>query len=152
MDLQPHPLLHFLVRMKPTSPNVFLQVAKNVSHKGNDSICTENIEVFPSQISEAVMDGRLHANGWFHPTAFQGVLTLWCVAASSATKKRTTPLCSSLLASISNAGRTLYAHLQSNKETTMWICVFSLCMSPTLQMAVWIRNNNIVRFCKECVL
>ena len=30
MDLQPHPLLHFLVRMKPTSTNVFLQVAKNV--------------------------------------------------------------------------------------------------------------------------
>ena len=30
MDLQPHPLLYFLVRMKPTSTNVFLQVAKNV--------------------------------------------------------------------------------------------------------------------------
>ena len=27
---QSHPLLHFLVRMKPTSTNVFLQVAKNV--------------------------------------------------------------------------------------------------------------------------
>ena len=30
MDPQPHPLLHFLVRMKPTSRNVFLLVAKNV--------------------------------------------------------------------------------------------------------------------------
>ena len=30
MDPQPYPLLHFLVRMKPTSTNVFLQVAKNV--------------------------------------------------------------------------------------------------------------------------
>ena len=30
MDPQPHPLLHFLVRMKPTSTNVFLQIAKNV--------------------------------------------------------------------------------------------------------------------------
>ena len=30
MDPQPHSLLHFLVRMKPTSTNVFLQVAKNV--------------------------------------------------------------------------------------------------------------------------
>ena len=30
MDAQPHPLLHFLVRMKPTSTNVFLQVTKNV--------------------------------------------------------------------------------------------------------------------------
>ena len=27
---QPHPLLHFLVRMKPTDTNVFLQVAQNV--------------------------------------------------------------------------------------------------------------------------
>ena len=30
MDPQPHPLLHFLVRMKPTYTNVFLLVAKNV--------------------------------------------------------------------------------------------------------------------------
>ena len=31
MDPQPHPLLHFLVRMKPlTSTNVFLRVAQNV--------------------------------------------------------------------------------------------------------------------------
>ena len=30
MDPDPHPLLHFLFRMKPTSTNVFFQVAKNV--------------------------------------------------------------------------------------------------------------------------
>ena len=30
MDTQPHPLLHFLVWMKPTSTNVFLQVAKKM--------------------------------------------------------------------------------------------------------------------------
>ena len=30
MDPQPHPLLHFLVRLKPKFTNVFLQVAKNV--------------------------------------------------------------------------------------------------------------------------
>ena len=29
-----------------------------------------------------------------------------------------------------------YAHLQSNKETTVWTCAFSLCMSLTLQMVV----------------
>ena len=29
MDLQPHPLLHFLVRMKPMSMNVLIQVTKN---------------------------------------------------------------------------------------------------------------------------
>ena len=26
-----------------------------------------------------------------------------------------------------------YAHLQSNRETTVWACTFSLCMSPTLE-------------------
>ena len=30
MDPWPHPLLHFIVRMKPSSTNIFLQVAKNV--------------------------------------------------------------------------------------------------------------------------
>ena len=30
MDPQPHPVLHFLVQMKPTSTNVFLQVAETV--------------------------------------------------------------------------------------------------------------------------
>ena len=30
MDPQPHPLLHFLVRLKPTSTNAILKVAKNV--------------------------------------------------------------------------------------------------------------------------
>ena len=43
---------------------------------------------------------------------------------------------------------TLYAYLQSNKETTVWTCAFSLYMSPTLQMAVSLRNNS----CEECVL
>ena len=69
--------------------------------------------MFPSQISEAYPspywqygDGRYHAKGLFRLTAVQSVLSLWPVAAPSATKKRTTPLCSSLLASISNAGRT----------------------------------------------
>ena len=45
-----------------------------------------------------------------------------------------------------------YPHLQSNKETTVWTCAFSLCMSPTLQMAVLIRNNSVASFCEECVL
>ena len=54
MDPQPHPLLHFLVRMKPTSTNVFIQVAKNVEvTRGKDLGRTEDVVVFPSQISEA---------------------------------------------------------------------------------------------------
>ena len=39
-----------------------------------------------------------------------------------------------------------YAHLQSNEETTVWTCAFSLCMSPTLQMAVSILNSGVAHF------
>ena len=45
-----------------------------------------------------------------------------------------------------------YTHLQSNKETTVLTCAFSLCMSHTLQMTVSIRNNSVTSFCEECVL
>ena len=45
-----------------------------------------------------------------------------------------------------------YAHLQSNKETTVRNCAFSLCMFPTLQMAVSISNNSVASFCEEYVL
>ena len=34
-----------------------------------------------------------------------------------------------------------FAHLQSKKETIVWTYVFSLCIPPTLQMAVSIRNK-----------
>ena len=71
MDPQPHPLLHFLVRMKPTSTKVSLQVAKNVDvTSGKDLRCTVDVEVFPSQVFEAYaspdwqhVDGRFHAKG-----------------------------------------------------------------------------------------
>ena len=54
MDPHPHPLSLCLVRMKPTSTNVFLQVAKKCgSPKGKYLGCTEDVEVFPRQISEA---------------------------------------------------------------------------------------------------
>ena len=39
-----------------------------------------------------------------------------------------------------------------NEDTTVWTCAFSLCMSPTLQMAVLIRNKSVASFCDECVL
>ena len=42
-----------------------------------------------------------------------------------------------------------YAHLQSNKETTLWASVFSLYMSPILQMALSIRNNSVPSFARN---
>ena len=140
MDPQPHPLLHLLVRMKLTPTNVFLQVAKKCgSHKGKDLGCMEDVEVFPSQISEAYSspdwqygDRRYPAKGWFCPTAFQEVLTLWRRSAPYATKKRTTPLCYSLLASISSAGRThftLRAPPEQQRNNSVDLCVFTMHVS-----------------------
>ena len=70
MDPQPNPLLHFHDRMIPTSTNVFLQVAKIVEVAGKDLGCTEDVEMFHSQISEAYPspnwqygDRRYHAEG-----------------------------------------------------------------------------------------
>ena len=109
MDSQPHSLLYFLSKWNKHPWMFFFMLPK----KWKDLGCTEDVEVFPSQISEAYPspdwqygDGHYHAKGWFCLTAFQGILTLWHVPAPSVTKKRTTPLCSSLLASISNAGQT----------------------------------------------
>ena len=45
-----------------------------------------------------------------------------------------------------------YAHLQSNKETTVWTCAFSLGMYSTLQMTISIRENSVASFCEEYVL
>ena len=159
---QPHPLLHFLVRMEPTSRNVFLQVAKNVEViSGKIRAVRRMLKCFPAKSLKPYPspdwqygDGRFRAKIWSRLTAFQGVLTLWRIAAPSASRKRTTTLCSSLLASFPTLDEhTLhYAHPHSNKETTVWTCAFSLWMSSTLHMAVSIRNNSVASFYEECVL
>ena len=40
--------------MKLTSTNIFLQVTKNLEVKGKDLDCTEDVEVFPSQILKLI--------------------------------------------------------------------------------------------------
>ena len=69
MDPQPHPLLLFLVRMKPTSTNVFFQVAKNVKVSrgkiwavGRMLKCLRISEAYPSPDWQ-YGDGRYHAKG-----------------------------------------------------------------------------------------
>ena len=55
MDPQPYPLLHFLVRMKPTSTNVFLQVAKNVEvTRGNIWAVRRMLKCFPTKSLELI--------------------------------------------------------------------------------------------------
>ena len=78
MDPQPHPLLLFLVQMKPMSTNVSLQVAKNVEvTRGKIWAVRRMLKCFPANLTRlAVWGWAYHAKGWFCPTAFQGVLTL----------------------------------------------------------------------------
>ena len=110
MDPQPHPLLHFLVRMKPRSTNVFLQVAKNVEvTRGKIWAVRRMLKCFPAKSLKLIphqigsMGTSVIMQKMIPSDSVPGVLTLSRGLAPSATKKRTTPLCSSLLASISNA-------------------------------------------------
>ena len=119
MDPQPHPLSHFLVRMKPASTNVFLQVAKNLEvtrgksglYEGCWNVSQPNLWSLSHQMGTGVImqkDDSVRQ----HSRAF------WLYGASQhpqQPKKRTTPLCSSLLASISSAGRTHFT-LRSPQE------------------------------------
>ena len=125
MDPQPHPLLHLLIRMNDVHECLSSGGQKCGSHKGKDLGCTEDVQVFPSQISEAYPspdwqygDRRYHAKGCLRPTAFQGVLTLRRVPAPSATKKRTTALLCLPPFPMLDEHTLHYAHLQSNKEIT----------------------------------
>ena len=141
MDPQPHPLLHFLVRMKPTSTNVFLQVAKNMEViRGKIWTVRKMLKCFRSNLWSLSLT-KLAIWGWafgrFDFMALRSTL-------SHLEMNQCVPMLDE---------HTLhYAHPQSKKERTMWFCAFSLCMSPILQMTVSIRNNSVASFCEECVL
>ena len=123
--------------------------------------CTEDVEVFPSQISAAYPspdwqyeDGRYHAKDY---SVRQNSRVFWLYGASHHPQPpRNQPhlsalICLSLFPMLDE--HTLhYAHLQSNKETAVWTRAFSPCMSPTVQMAVSIRNSSVASFCEDCVL
>ena len=159
MDQQPHPLLHFLVRMKPTPKNIFLQVAKNVqSTRGKvwdvlrvlKCIPAKSLNLIPHQIgsmgSGIIMQKdesvRQHSRAFGLYRVFQypqpqrndaHLSALLCLPPFPMLDEHTLH----------------YAHLHSNKETTVWTCAFSLCMSSTLQMAVSIRNNTVANFFED---
>ena len=131
------------------------------SHKGKDLGCKEDVEVFPSHISEAYPspvwqhgNGSYHAKGWFRPTAFQGgfVFMAGRSTLSHQETNHTSLLFFACLHFQSWTNTLHYAHPESNEETIVWTCAFSLCMSPTLQMAVTLRDNSVASFSEECVL
>ena len=54
MDPQPHPLLHFLIQMKPMSTNIFLQVAKNVEERGKIWAVRRMLKCFPAKSLQSI--------------------------------------------------------------------------------------------------
>ena len=133
MDPQSHPLLHFLVQNKPTSTNDFLQVAKmwnsqaEISGLYGGCWSVSQLNLWSLSVTRlAVWEWALSCQMMIPPNSIPRCFNSMArVSTSSATKKRTTPLCSSLLASIFNAGWTY----------------FTLC-SPPMQ-----KRNNCVDLC-----
>ena len=113
----------------------FFRSPKLWKSQGKDLGCTEDVEVFPSQISAYPSpdwqygDGRYHAKELFHSTAFQGVLTYG--VSQHLLPPRNEPRLSAILCLPSFPMLDEHilhnAHLQSNEETTAWTCAFSLC-------------------------
>ena len=162
MDPQPHPLLLFLVRMKPMSTNAFLRVAKNVEvTRGKIWAVRRMLKCFPAKSSKLVPHqiGSMGTGIIMEKddSIRQLFRAFWLYGASQYPQPpRNEPQLSALLClppfPMLDEHTLQYAHLQSNKETTEWTCAFSLCMSPTLHTAVSICNNSVAGFCEECVL
>ena len=153
--------LHFLVRMKPTSTNVFLQLTKKRKTQGErselyggcKSISQSNLwRLYLTRL--AVWGRALSCKRIIPSDSIPGRFDF--MARRSTQPPRNEPHLSALLClppfPMLDEHTLYYAHLQSNKETTMWTCAFSLCMSPILQLAVSICNKSVASFCEECVL
>ena len=146
MDPQPHPLLHFLVWMKPTSINVFLQVTKNVEvTRGNIWAVRRMLKCFPVK-SLKLIPHQIDSMGTGvvmqkDDSVRQNSRAFWLYGASQHPQPpRNEPHLSALLClppfPILDEHTLYYAHFQSSKKITVWTCAFLLCMSPTLQMVV----------------
>ena len=131
MDPQPHPLLYFLIRMRTVRRMVKCFPAKS-------------LKLIPHQVGSmgtcVIMqkDDSVREHSWafwlygasqylWLPRNERNLSALFCLPPFPMLDEHTLH----------------YAHFQSNKETTVrTCCVFSLCMFPTLQMAVSIRHNS----------
>ena len=139
MDPQPHPLLHFLVRMKPTSKNFFLQVAKNMEvTRGKIWAVRRMLKCFPSKFLKhiprqigsmgtgVIMQKNDSVRQYSRAFGF-------CGASQYLQPPRNEPQLSALLClppfPVLDEHTLHYDHLQSNKETTGCIRAFSLFMS-----------------------
>ena len=146
--------------MKPMSTNVFLQVAKNAEvTRGKIWAVQRMLKCFPA-ISLKLIPHQIAVRGW-------ALSCKWMIPSDSILghfdfmEHRSTLShqevnhTSAFLCwppfPILDEHTLHYAHLQSNKETTVLTCAFALCMSPTLKIAVSI-HNSVASFCEDCVL
>ena len=160
MDTQSHSLLHFLVRMKPTSTNVFLLVAKNVEvTRGKIWAVRRMLKCFPAKSVKPIhyQTGSVGTGIIMHKddSVRQRSREFWLYGVFQHPQpQRKEPRLSAFVFlppfPILDEHTLSYAHLQNHKEITAWAWSFSLCISPTLEMAVSIRNNSVDRFCEEC--
>ena len=159
MGTQPHPLLHFLVRMKPTSTSVFLQVAKNVEvtrgkiwtvRRMLKCFLVKYLKLIPHQIG-SMGKGVIMQKG---DSVRQNSSAFWLYGAPQHPQPpRNGPHLSALLClplfPMLDEHTLHYAHLQSNKETTVWTSALSLCMSPTPQLTVLIVTTVLPAFARN---
>ena len=159
MNPQPHPLLHYLVRQKPTSTNVCLQVAKNVEVIRGKFWAVQSMFVFPTKslklISHQIgsMETELSSKRMIPSDSIPGYFD-FMARRSTLSHQETNHISLFFLVCLHFQfwTNTLYTSLTSRTINNLLTCTFSLCMSPSLQMAVPIRNNNVANFCEECVL
>ena len=149
IDPHPHPLLHFLVRMKPMTRNVFLQVAKNVKvTRGKIWPVRRMLKCLPAKclklIPHRIVNMRTGVIRQKDDSVQQHSRAFWVHGASQFLQRvcmalridcGSTPLYSSLPASISNAGRThftLCSPPEQERNNCVDLCVFTVHVSyPT---------------------
>ena len=148
--------------MTPASTNVFLQIAKYVEvTRGKIWAVPRMLKCLPVKslklIRHQIVSMGTGVIKQKDDSVQQHLRAFWIYGASQHPQPpRNEPHLSALLClpplPMLEEHTLHYAHLQSNKETTVWTFAFSLCMFSTLQMVVSIRNNNVASFWEECVL
>ena len=158
----PHPLLHFVVRIKLTSTNVFLQVAKKCGRHGERSGlyggCWSVSQPNLRSLSLTWFAVWVRALSWKRMIPSDNIpgrfdfMACYSILNHQETNHHLSALLYLPPFTMLNEHTLHYSHLQSNKETNVWTCAFSWCMSPTLHMTVSIHNNSVASFCEECDL
>ena len=138
MDSPTHPLLHFLVRIKQMSRNVFLQVAKNVEvTRGKIWAVWRMLKCFPVK-SLKLIPHQIGSMGTgiimqMDDSVWQYSGTFWLYGASQYPQPpRSEPHLSALLCLPPMLDEhNLHYALQTNKETTVWTMRFHYaCLLP----------------------